>query len=107
MSSLFDLLELDRGWLDHLRGWDRVRGLVNQVEQAARSGQVEYDYGQAAYGLAWSLTSGRLNAETANAIEAMDVEPLCELVHELKEHDYRIGCYPAFLMQKYTRRVEV
>jgi hypothetical protein len=105
--ALFDLFCGQEECLNALRGRDRVQSLVAPVERAARSGQIEYDYGQSAYGLSWSLTSGRLNAETANTIEAMDVRQLCELIHDLKEYDYRIGCYPAFLMQKYTKRVEV
>lgn len=98
MLGRFDVMRLNKK-----SGRDRLRNLVDRIERAVRYDQVEFEYSQAVYGLSWSVVTGRVNAETANAIEAMNTRQLCMLVYELKLYHYDISLYPSYLMNKYTK----
>ena len=83
-------------------GRSRLHSLVEDIERYVRYGELPFEYSQAAYGLNWAIVTGRVNPQTANAIEAMNTRQMCLLVHELAAYDYNISLYPAYLMQKYT-----
>lgn len=83
-------------------GRTRLRYLVGQIEISTKYDTLPFEYNQAAYGLNWAIVTGRVNAQTANAIEQMNTRQMCMLIHELMAYDYNMGLYPAYLMQKFT-----
>lgn len=88
----------------------RLTALAEDIERYASTARgwgvendgIQREYGQAVFGLHWSIASDRLNGETVLAIRALNTRQLCELVHELMVFGYDIGRYPEYLMRKYT-----
>ncbi len=59
---------------------------------------IPYVYNQAAYGIAWSVKTGRINGTSHVALKNMPVRKLVQLVYDVNEHCAHMGEVPAYLM---------
>ncbi len=85
----------------------RIGEILFYIERYERygvkDGGIEFGYNNAAYGLQWSLVTGRLNGQASEAIGALKTRGILELIHELKNFDHNISLYPQYLMRKYAK----
>jgi len=96
-------------WLNTVSGQSRLEQIQIDCERYSRwtieDGGIAFGYNAAAYGLWWSVRSGRVNSQTAQAVYRLNARQLCELVHTLLvECGPTLEDYPRFLMHRYSTR---
>jgi hypothetical protein len=76
----------------------RLEQVLGDVQRFARYGEIPREFGLTAYGIAWSVDSGRINGATHIALKAMKCRQLLDLVHRVHMACSNIGEIPAYLM---------
>lgn len=93
-------------FINRMSGIARIERVTNDIARyshwAIEDGGLQFEYDQAAFGLMWVITSGRVNGETILALREMTARRLCELIHDLMAYHYNIGLYATYLMGKFT-----
>lgn len=80
---------------------DRLNGVLADVQRYARYNEedgIPSSYGLVAYGLAWTIETGRVNGQTHIALKAMPVRRLLALVYALSANCANMGEYARYLM---------
>ncbi len=80
---------------------DRLNGVLADVQRYVRYNEedgIPAAYGLTAYGLGWSIETGRINGQTHIALKAMTTRRLLALVQDLHSHCANMGEMPAYLM---------
>lgn len=77
------------------------------LELIERFHQVDLEYFAAAYGIWWSITSGRLGYRIVKDLGTMDTRKLLEFIYELSTKIEVVGQVPRFLIDRYLETHEI
>lgn len=79
----------------------RLSHVLGDVQRYARYNEedgIPSQYGLTAYGISWSIDTGRVNGATHIALKAMSVRDLLTLIQRVHTHCANMGEIPAYLM---------